>query len=73
MDPLTLQLTQFLISAGYAAYVPLLLAFIGLFSVVATVYPTTWKGAAAVHKLALLLGNAKPANPAMPPTTSETK
>jgi len=49
---------------GWGAYVPMVLAVIGAFSLIATVYPPTWPGAAVVHKLALLFGNAKPATPA---------
>lgn len=49
-------------SLGYGAYIPVVLSAVGLFSAVATVYPTNWKGAAIIHKLALLIGNAKPEN-----------
>lgn len=49
---------------GKGAYVPAVLSVIGAASAVATVYPNNWKGAAFVHKLALLIGKATPANPA---------
>lgn len=55
---------QFLNYIGEGAYVPVLLAGIGAFSTIATVYPANWYGAATVHKLALMIGNAKPAVPA---------
>ena len=65
MDPTNL-LVSITTQLGYGAYVPVLLSVVGLFSAVAAVYPPTWKGAATIHKLALLVGNAKPATPATP-------
>ena len=62
MDPATL--AALMQSLGWGAYVPVALALIGLFSAIATVYPPTAPGAAVVHKLALLIGRAKPATPA---------
>jgi hypothetical protein len=55
---------QGMVALGLGAYVPLVLAVIGLASVVSTVYPQTWAGALAVHKIALLIGKASPAAPA---------
>lgn len=60
MDPVT-SLSQLLVSLGYGAFVPVLLAIIGLFSAVSTVYKPTWPGASTVHTLALLTGHAVPA------------
>ena len=68
MDPTTL--ASLLASLGYGAYVPVLLAAIGLFSAISTVYPPTWPAAAAIHKGALLLGHATPATPAGSATPS---
>lgn len=50
-----------LTTLGYGSWIPVILAGVGFFSAVATVYPTTWPGASALHKAALLFGNAKPA------------
>lgn len=63
MDP-TAALVGFLQYMGWGVYVPVVLAGIGFFSVVAPFYPSTWPGAAVVHKLALLVGRATPAVPA---------
>jgi hypothetical protein len=49
---------------GYGKIVPIVLAGVGFFSAVATVYPTEWPGAAIIHKCALLVGKAAPATPA---------
>lgn len=57
-------ITTLLTSLGYAGWVPVVLAGVGFFSAVATIYPPTWPGSATIHKLALLLGNAKPETPA---------
>lgn len=64
--------TQALDSLGYGAYVPAVLSVVGAFSAVAAVYPANWKGAATIHKLALLVGNAKPAVPAVSVATVVT-
>lgn len=69
MDPVTI-VDQTLISLGYGVYVPVVLAAVGFFSAVATVYPNTWKGAGTIHKMALLLKNASPATPAVAPATT---
>lgn len=53
-----------LTALGWGAYVPVAFAVVGLFSAVSTVYPSTWPGAAVVHSIALLKGNASPATPA---------
>lgn len=71
MDPVTAATTT-LQALGYGAYVPIILAVVGLFSAVSTIYPATWPGAAAVHKAALLIGNAKPAVPAAPTSVTST-
>lgn len=63
MDPTTL-IMAFMTQMGWGVYIPLVLAIIGLFSAISTVYPATWPGANVVHKLAGLIGNAKPAVPA---------
>lgn len=63
MDP-SQTIADVLTSLGYGAYVPVALAVIGLFSAVAAVWPPTWRGAATIHRLALLVGHAKPATPA---------
>lgn len=65
-------ISETLTSMGYAGYIPVLLAVIGLFSAISTRYPATWKGAATIHAMALLFGNAAPATPAAS-TTSDTK
>jgi hypothetical protein len=64
MDPATLAglLTQF----GYGAYVPVVLALIGLASAISTVYPPNAPGAVIVRALALLFGHAKPTGAADP-------
>jgi hypothetical protein len=62
MDPATLTLAMD--QLGWGAYVPLVLALIGLFSIISTVYPASAPGAAIVHRLALLIGNARPATAA---------
>lgn len=59
MNPVT-EIDMGLTVLGYGAYVPIVLAVVGLFSAIATVYPATWPGAGTVHKLALLVGNASP-------------
>lgn len=68
MDPVT-SFDNILTLAGYGKFVPVVLAGVGFFSVLSTFYPPTWKGANTVHKLALLVANAKPL---VPPTTSAT-
>lgn len=67
MDPVS-ALDAGLTSLGYGAYVPVVLAVVGLFSAISTVYPATWPGSKVVHTIALLKGNAKPAVPATPTT-----
>lgn len=62
MDPTTL--SALMTQLGWGAYVPVVLAVIGLFSAISTVYRPTWPGASVVHKIALLFGHAKPATPA---------
>lgn len=66
-----------LAATGHGDLIPLLAAtitvgtsIVGFFSVVASIYPPTWKGAATVHKLALLVGKAAPAVPASTSITS---
>ena len=66
-------LSMLLTAMGDAQYIPVAAGVIGLASAVATIYPPTWKGAAILHKFALLVGNAAPANPAVPPPTSSSK
>jgi hypothetical protein len=63
MDPVTV-IDTVLNSLGYGQYIVVISAVVGLASAVSSVYPPTWKGAGAVHKVALLVGNAKPATPA---------
>lgn len=63
MDPVTL-LDGTLVSLGYGAYVPVVLAVVGLFSAISVAYPPTWKGAATIRALALILGKAKQTIPA---------
>lgn len=53
-------ITSLLTSLGLAAWIPVVLGIVGLASAISTIYPTTWLGASWVHKLALLVGNAKP-------------
>jgi len=57
-------ITTLLTAMGYAGYVPVILAAVGFFSAVATVYPPAMPGSVTIHKLALLFGNAKPETPA---------
>ncbi len=63
MDPSQL-ISTIMLSLGYGAYVPLVLAIVGAFSTIATVYPPNWPGASLVHKGALLFNKAAPAVPA---------
>jgi hypothetical protein len=65
-------IVQLLTSLGEGAYIPVVLTVIGAASALSTVYPSTWKGAAIVHKVALLFGRAAPAVPASAPATSAT-
>jgi hypothetical protein len=64
MDPTTL--AALLAQCGYGAYVPVVLAVIGLASAIATVYPPNWPGAPIVRGVAMLFGHAKPATPTQP-------
>jgi hypothetical protein len=58
MEPVSL-VTTILTAMGYGAWVPVILAGIGFFSAVSTVYPATWVGAGVVKKMALVAGQAK--------------
>lgn len=61
MDP---TIVAVMTQLGWAQYVPVVLALIGLASAVSAVWPPTWPGAAMIHKIALLVGHARPAVPA---------
>jgi hypothetical protein len=70
-------LDQVLTATGHGNLVPLVASLatvgtslVGAASVLATVYPPTWKGAATIHKIALLVGKAAPATPASTPPSS---
>lgn len=63
MDPITL-LDGALVSMGYGAWVPAVLSIVGLFSAISAVYPASWKGAATIRALALIIGKARQTIPA---------
>ncbi len=63
MDPVT-TVDTILNVLGYGKYVVLVSAVVGAFSALSTVYNPAWRGAATIHRLALLVGNAKPEVPA---------
>lgn len=54
------ELVPLLAALGYTSYVPIILAVIGLFSAISTVYPHDWPYASVIHTMALLLGKATP-------------
>ncbi len=70
-----------LTATGHGNLIPLVASLVALAaavnsaaSAVSTFYPPTWRGAATVHKLALMIGKAAPAVPAatVADTTTQT-